>query len=108
MKAAVIVYKGTLLPLLEYGDIFLTGASVANKKRLQILQNKGLRCALNKDIDTSIDDLHSEANLLKLKFRREQHMLNYMYEFAQKISNRKPISNLTVKTRSSKKVMLRI
>ena len=74
-KAALLVYKGMLLPILEYGDIFLTGASVANRKRLQILQNKGLRCALNKGIDTSINE---------------------------------PVSKLSVRTRSSKKVLLRV
>ena len=107
-KAALMVYKGMLLPLLEYGDIFLVGASVCNRKRLQILQNKGLRCALNKDIDTNVCDLHSEANLLKLQYRREQHILNYMYEFAQNPTNRKPTSKLTMKTRSSGKVLLRV
>ena len=54
-----------------------------NKKRLQVLQNKGLRCALNKGIETSTDELHKEANLLKLKYRREQHLLNFMYDQAQ-------------------------
>ena len=82
-KAALLVYKGMMLPILEYGDVFLCGASVADRKRLQILQNKGLRCALNLDIDTSRDDLHIEANLLRLKFRREQHILNHMFDVAQ-------------------------
>ena len=107
VKAALMVYKGMLLPLLEYGDVFLTGASVANRKRLQILQNKGLRCALNKDISTSSDDLHAEASLLKLKYRREQHILNFMYDIAQDPSSRKSKSKLSVKTRSSDKVLLK-
>ena len=81
VKAAMMVYKGMLLSLLEYGDIFLTGVSALNRKRLQILQKKGLRCALNKDIDFSINDLHSEV-LLKLKYRKEKHLLNYMYYVA--------------------------
>ena len=107
-RAALMVYKGMLLPLLEYGDIFLVGASVCNRKKLQILQNKGLRCALNRDIDANVCDLHSEANLLKLHFRREQHILNYMFEYAQKTSNRRPRSKLAMNTRSSGKVLLRV
>ena len=107
VKAVLMVYKGMLLPLLEYGDIFMTGTSVVNKKRLQILQNKGLRCALNRDIDISTNDLHAEANLLKLKFRREQHTLNFMYDQAQNTTNLKPKSKLSVKTRSANKVLLR-
>ena len=64
-KAAVMVYKGILLPILEYGDVFLSGASLTDRKRPQILQNKGLCCALNKNSYTSRDDLHAEANLYK-------------------------------------------
>ena len=108
VKAALMVYKGMLLPILEYGDVFLTGASATNRKRLQILQNKGLRCALNRDIYTSTEDLHTEASLLKLKFRREQHILNFMYDVAQDTANRKPKSKLTVITRSSDKILLKI
>ena len=79
-KAALMVYKGTILPLLEYGDILLCAASVANRKRLQTLQNKGLRCALNRGFDSDTLDLLSDANLLKLHLRREQHTLNFVYD----------------------------
>ena len=106
-KAALMVYKGMLLPILEYGDIFLVGASATNIKRLQILQNKGLRCALNRDTDTSIVDLHKSAKLSRLKFRREQHVLNYMYDYAQNEENHKANSKVSVKTRSSKKLLLK-
>ena len=108
VKAAVLVYKSMLLPILEYGDIFLSAASVANRKKLQTLQNKGLRCALNKGIDVSSDSSHTEARLLKLKFRREQHMLNYMYDWSrnpEKLNNR---SVLGIKTRSHSKRLLKI
>ena len=58
-KAALLVYKSMLLPVLEYGDLFLSAATVKNRKRLQILQNKGLRCALNVGSDMSTDELHA-------------------------------------------------
>ena len=48
-KAATMVYKNMMLPIIEYGDIFLAGAKAETKRRLQILQNKGLRCALIAD-----------------------------------------------------------
>ena len=90
-KAAILVYKSMLLPILEYGDVFLSAASVENRRKLQILQNKGLRCALNKGIETSRDQLHEEAGLLKLNLRREQHLLNFLYDWSldpNKISKR--------------------
>ena len=83
--AALLVFKNMLLPLLKYGDVFLSATSGLNRKRLQTLQNNGLWCALNKGIETSIDELHATASLLRLKFRREQHLLNFMFDQAQNL-----------------------
>ena len=107
-KAALMVYKNMLLPMLEYGDVFLSATTCLNRKRLQIIQNKGLRCALNKDIETSIDDLHVEANVLKLKFRREQHLLNFMFDRAldPKLLKTKPKHSIV--TRSSRKRLMKL
>ena len=66
VKAAIMVCKSMLLPIFKYGDIFLSTASKLNRKKLQILQNKSLCCALNKGLDVSSDELHNEAGLLKL------------------------------------------
>ena len=48
------------------------------------------------------------TNLFKLKFRREQHMLNFMYDVAQDKSNRKLTTKLSVRTRSSKNILLKV
>ena len=109
VRAAIMVYKGTILPLLEYGDVFLSATSVKNRKKLQTLQNKGLRCALNKGIETGSEDLHSEANLLKLHYRREQHLLNYMYDWSLnpgKLKTR-PFTNMTTRLQAKKLMKLR-
>ena len=90
-KASLLVYKNMLLPILEYGDMLYTGLTATCKKRLQTLQNKGLRCALKRDMDTSTDKLHSEANLLKLEYRRQQHLLNFMYDMSLNINNLKAV-----------------
>ena len=102
-----MVYKNMILPIIEYGDIFLTGATVDNKRKLQVLQNKGLRCALNLDRNTSTEELHKEAGLMKLKFRREQHLLNYMFDQAMVESNLRTRKRVGVTTRSSKKNLLK-
>ena len=36
-KAALMVYKNMLLPMLEYGDVFLSATTNVNRKRLQTL-----------------------------------------------------------------------
>ena len=83
VKAAVMMYKNMLLPIIEYGDVFLSATSAINRKKLQTLQNKGLRCALCKGVDgISSDDLHIEAGLLRLNYRREQHLLNFIYDWS--------------------------
>ena len=85
-KAAIMVYKNMLLPMIEYGDVFVTGANLENKRKLQVLQNKGLRCALGRDREAHVDDLHEEANLWRLKFRRDLHLYNLMFD-RSKIEN---------------------
>ena len=107
-KAATLVYKNMLLPVIEYGDIFLSASTCENRKKLQILQNKGLRCAINADNDASSNGLHVEAKLLKLKYRREQHLLNYMFDVSQNECNLKVRLEEGVRTRSSKKKLLKI
>ena len=52
------IYKHMILPILEYGDIFLHSATQKIRKKLQTLQNKALRCALGKDKITGSDLLH--------------------------------------------------
>ena len=107
-KAALMVYKSMILPIMEYGDVFMTAALLGDRKKLQTLQNKGLRCALNKGLETSSDELHAEANLLKLRFRREQHVLNYMYDISKIPSLQKYRSPHAAKTRSHNKRLMQV
>ena len=105
-RAAVLVYKSMMLPLLEYGDIFLSATTIEKRNKLQVLQNKGLRCALNKDARECSDDIHEEAKIHKLKFRREQHLLNFMYDWSLDSTKWKVKSGSAMQTRSHKKRLL--
>ena len=96
-----------LISILEYGDIFMYATTVENRKRLQVLQNKGLRCAVGRGLETSTADIHTEANLLKLRFRREKHLPKYVYDIAQDVKNHKTKSENVIKTRSANKVTLK-
>ena len=107
-KAALLVYKSMVLPILEYGDIFLCATTVKNRKRLQVLQNKGLKCALGLPADACTDDLHAEANLLKLKHRRELHIINFMYGEARVDGNLRKRNAGAMVTRSQKKRTLKV
>ena len=104
----MLVYKNMLLPVIEYGDILLTGTTSVNKRKLQTIQNKCLRCALRRDKYSGSTELHKDAKLLKLKYRREQHLLNFMYDASlDPINLRKP-KKIGVCTRSDSKKLLRV
>ena len=62
-KVALLVYKNMMLPIAEYGDIYLYSATQDSRKKLRTLQNKALRCALLKDNRYNTTDLHTEAKL---------------------------------------------
>ena len=96
------------LPILEYGDVFLSTSTAINRRRLQILQNKGLRCALNKGIESSNNDIHYEARLHKLKYRREQHVLNYMYDLSLDDKLLRPRPKEGVQVRSHNKRLMKL
>ena len=80
-KAALLVYKNMILPILEYGDIYLMSATKENRSKMQKLQNKALKCALDKEKRYSTNKLHKEAKLNKLKHRRKLHLLQHPYHF---------------------------
>ena len=105
-KAALLVYKNMILPILEYGDIFLSSATCENRKKLQRLQNKALKCALATDKTYSTNRLHIEAKLLKLKHRRKIHLLLNMHKLSH-MPNFKGWKHRTgTRTRSSKKKLM--
>ena len=81
-KAALLIYKNMILPIMEYGDIYMTSATQDNRKKLQKLQNKALKCALEKDKRFNTNLLHDEAKIHKLKHRRKTHLLQHMYQIS--------------------------
>ena len=77
--AALNIYKNMILPIFEYGDILLVSASATLRKRMQILQNKALKCALGLDPTTGSDEVHRLAKLEKLSDRRDLHLTQIMF-----------------------------
>ena len=100
-KAATLAYKYMILPIMEYGDIFLSAASKLNRDQLQTLQNRALRsiCRAERGCDT--DELHTQVALQKLQFRRDQHLLLYMYSKKDNLSQVRANPTQAIKTRTS-------
>ena len=107
-KAATMVYKNMLLPMIEYGDIFVTSATLEQRRKLQVIQNKGLRCALGRGTEAHVDDLHEEAKSWKLKHRREMHVYNLMFDKSKVESNLRAVRRVGAVTRSSAKKLVKI
>ena len=98
--AALLIYKTTILPLLDYADYIYNPETKYEENKLQLLQNKALRIVykvqLGRDRTTRSNELHSRANIIHLKGRRKQHLLHYAFDLAQNPGNRdmRPINIL--------------
>ena len=81
-KAALTIYKSTILPIIDYNNYFQMMWNVDKRHRLQKLQNWGLRIVynyFNNGPKLNEEEMHNEANLDLLSHRRILHMLNLMF-----------------------------
>ena len=108
IRAALLIYKNMILPILEYGDIFLLSAPKKLRSSLQKLQNKALKCALGKDKRYNTNTLHKEAKLLKVKHRRKIHLLEHYFRLSRLPNFKDWKKKPKISTRSSKKRLMAI
>ena len=101
-QAALLVYKNMILPILEYGDVFFSALSVLTRTKMQIMQNKALRAAL--DSNESTTGLHTLANLQPLKVGRKSHVLQFIFrkKHDRRLLHRRVVGRVT---RSSSKIL---
>ena len=80
-KCSILIYKQTILPLLDYAGFLLKSCNISDRKDMQVLQNDALRtcCNVRRRDRLSIRKLHSDANLLSLEQRRNIQLLSLMY-----------------------------
>ena len=71
--------KTMILPLLEYGGVFLGSCTERERTKLQRLQNQALRTIYKKDNHTNLYSLHDKAKLLPLNLRREIALIKIIY-----------------------------
>ena len=102
-----LIYKNMILPILEYGDIFLTSLSKGTQKTMQVLQNKALKIALNYRQIERTNTIHQEARLAKLEVRRKIHTLHFVFRKKEQtqLLVKSPIGRIT---RSSKKTKFKL
>ena len=114
VDSALIIYKATILPLLDHADYIYEQQIKYVNTQIQGLQNKGLRIVYNQHIKRfderlSSARLHEMASIPKLKYRRECHLLQYAYEMkkdGRNIDNRLLPTRAHVGTRLRQKRIL--
>ena len=83
-EQAITIYKSKIVPYFDYGDIFLMNITSKTKQKLQKVQNRGLRICMEAEGRTNVNFLHNTCNVNKLDDRRSTHLLNFVYNRAQK------------------------
>ena len=81
VDCSILVYKQTILPLLDYAGFLLNSCNVSDRDDLQILQNDCLRTCYNvqRRDRMSVATMHKNAKLLSLSQRRTIQLLSLMY-----------------------------
>ena len=90
LDAALLIYKVTILPLIEYADFVLDYNIKYINKKLQSLQNQGLLTVFNQHFLTfdnrdSTELLHRRANIIRLDHRRWIHMLSFLFNYKNNV-----------------------
>ena len=83
--ASVLVYKQTILPIIDYLGFLLLSLSNGDIEDLQILQNAILRiCNRTKVSDrVSLVELHNKCKTISLKQRMQKQLLGLMYNISK-------------------------
>ena len=81
----ILVYKQTVLPLVEYVSFMLNMNTNHDLMKLQRLQNRALRMCFDvyNPVDVTTNELHTMAKVNLLKERRDLNLLCIMYEMKQ-------------------------
>ena len=95
-KAAVSVYKQTILPVIDYAGFILLSCNSSDRSDLQNMQNDILRICFRVTLNdhVSIKDLHTMSNMLSLEQRMRKQLLWLMYIDSRDVNNRKPINRV--------------
>lgn len=62
-NTSLTIYKTTILPLLEYSNVIFPLIPMAKRRKLQRLQNRGLKIIFHRNLHRDLEDLHIGARL---------------------------------------------
>ena len=87
-EAAILIYKQTILPIMDYAGFLLIASNQSELEEFQILQNDILCiCTRTKLSDrVSISELHTKCNIIGTKQRMQRQLLWLMYLLSKEMS----------------------
>lgn len=88
-KDALTLYKSSILPHLDQGDLFYSCANTKTLQSLQSMQNKALRIIYTKKTWDNTQAAHTKSKLLYLEHRRRGSLLKYAHKLSYNPDNLK-------------------
>ena len=88
-NSAVLIYKQTILPHLDYIGFVLLSCNIGARKSLQTLQNNALRLCLRYRLldHVRIDRLHTEARIQSVEQRCIFQLLKLIFDYSKDPTN---------------------
>ena len=80
-RTALLVYKQTIMPVLEYCGFLYNGITKLQHKRLQHVQNRCLRVCLKVRLKCHIENLHHDAAIDYLCIRFDAQLLALLHKY---------------------------
>lgn len=81
VNTANLIYKTMILPLIEYGNVFLLSCTSIERTKIQRIQNKGLKIVFNRNRFYSTRLLHKDARLASWEVRARLAANRMMFKF---------------------------
>ena len=109
-EAAALVYKATILPILEYADFVFDHNIQYVSEKMQTIQNQALYTVYDQhylpyNMKDSTEEIHRRCNLYRLRHRRKLHMLSFIFNFKNDDSY---IDNRDIRTRQREGVVFKV
>ena len=107
-STALLIYKTTIIPLIDYADFIYDQNIKYTSKVVQKLQNRALRIIFNQHIKKydermSTEEMHQKANVHRLLHTREQHFILYAFDLKKHDIN---LDKREIPTRANRTVRL--
>lgn len=106
-KTALTIYKGMILPILDYANIVMSLVPKIQCKKLQRIQNRALRIIYSNHDDMNKQDRHITSKLAALEQRAANQTLCLMHRRSSAVDLFPHVDSLGI-TRSDSKVKFKV